>query len=145
MRAFVWPGVDEYAWPESLAAHISNGGRLEALEPWVQIWIGQLVREIERDGVETVRRATYTPLSGRSPRDKVRMVTAAHTGALAGASDRVRPDYERIAARETAFVRYEAELLGDPDLVVDVFAQLFPRLDKLVIALSLATPPPMRR
>lgn len=133
-----WPGVGRYAWPESLAAHLSAAGRLEELEPWVQLWIGELVRDIESKGVETVRRSRYTSFSGMSGRDKARRVTAAHTRAVAEASERVRPDYERMAAREIAFVRYEAELLGDPQLVVEVFAQLYPRLERLLIALALA-------
>ena len=131
-----WPTPGQYAWPDSLTTYIAEGGKLTALEPWTQIWLGELVRDVSQKGARAVRAMTYTPHSGRTADEKRRKVIDAHSRALVSASDRVRPYLERLAAREEAFTRWEDELLAVPQLVMSVSAQLSPRLDTIVSKLA---------
>lgn len=126
----------QYAWPVKLADYLDAGGKLDKLEPCVQIWLGELVRDIERTSLVSVQAMTYTSFSGATPDEKLRKVTDFHTRTLLDVSDRIRPQYVRMAARETAFVRYEAELIQRPAVVLAVSAQLSPRLDTIVSVLA---------
>ena len=106
----------DYVWPDLLAAYVANGGNLRDLEPTIPKWIAERLEQRAQEGHEAMRSAAYTGYYGKFER-KHADVVASYRGLMretrhAGAEAVL----ERMACREEAFTRYEAELVADESL-----------------------------
>jgi hypothetical protein len=116
-----------FGWPDSLSVHIANCHTLDDLEPSIIRWIAERLEQRAAEGHEVMRATAYACDRGKFER-KYAEVVESYRGLIARAPRGAEDVLERMACREEAFTRYEAELVTDPALCDAVWHALIDRV-----------------